>query len=393
MSATTARPNADDQITADGASRRLLDVILALPTTLVVAVVIAADLDGTGRPHPAAYLFALGFGALMLVRRHFPRLVLVLTVLGIFAYYALEFPPIGIALPAVAALYSAAEVARTGWAVGAGAVLVTVAAYFRIDEGLPPAYLASYELLTNVALVAAAIALGVSVRMRRETRQHQERLRAITAAQQAQEAERRMQAERVRIARDLHDAVGHTLSVIAVHGNVATEALGRDEEAVRRALDQIRQAVQATMKELRSTVKILRAPGTDIERGAVGIAGLSRLADGAREAGIEVDLRVDVPEDLDGAIDAAAYRIVQESLTNVIRHSGASRARVVARVVAGRLEVVVSDDGRGPTAPADGAGLAGMRERVTLLGGEFSAGRGERGGFVVRAVLPVRTER
>ena len=120
MSATAAQPRDDDRTTGERTNRRLLDIVLALSTTLAVAVVIAADLDGTGRAYPAAYLFALGFGALMLVRRRFPRLVLALTVLGIFTYYALQFPPIGIALPAVAALYSAAEIARTGWAVGSG---------------------------------------------------------------------------------------------------------------------------------------------------------------------------------------------------------------------------------------------------------------------------------
>ena len=378
----------------DTTDRRLVDLVLALATTLTVAVVIAAERQDLTQANPTPYLFALGFGALMLVRRRFPRLVLVLTVLGIFVYYAFEFPPIGIALPAVAALYSAAEADRTRWAVGVGLILVGVAAYFRIDEGLPTAYLVSYELLTNVALTAAAIALGASVRLRRESHLHQERLRAVMAAEQAREAERRVQAERVRIARDLHDLVGHTMSVIAVHGNVAAEALGRDDETARRALDQIRQATNATMNELRSTVKILRAPGTDIERGAIGVAGLSRLVDGAREAGIEVELDVDLPGALDGAIDAAVYRVVQESLTNVIRHSGAKRASVVVRVDDGRLEVVIRDDGHGP-APAPGGpgtGLVGMRERVTMLGGRFHAGRGEGGGFVVRAQLPMRLE-
>jgi signal transduction histidine kinase len=218
----------DDPSPIPGAHRRLMDTLLAAVMTLAVGVVIAADLEGTGRDVPPAYLFAAGFGALMVARRRAPRAVLLLTVLGIFAYYALQFPPIGIALPAVGALYSAAEAGRTGWAGGTGLVLVLVAAYFRIEEGLPTAYLVSYDVLTNVALVAAAIALGVSVRLRREARIHQERLRAVAAAEQAREAEHRVQAERMRIARDLHDVVGHTMSVIAVHGNVAAEAIGHD---------------------------------------------------------------------------------------------------------------------------------------------------------------------
>ena len=375
-------------------SRRLIDVLLAVATTLAVAVVIAADLEGSGRGSPLAYLFALGFGLLILARRRMPRVVLVLTVLGIFGYYALQLPPIGIALPAATALYSAAEVGRTWWAVGAGVVLVTVAAYARVEEGLPTAYIFSYELLTNVALVATAIALGVSVRLRAEAQFHQDRLREVTAAEQEREAEHRVQVERMRIARDLHDVVGHTMSVVAVHANVAAEAVGRDDVAARRTVDQIRDATSATMRELRATVKVLRSPGSDVEKGAVGLSGVAALADRAREAGVDVDLDVDVPQGrLDGAIDAAGYRIVQESLTNVIRHSGARRATVSAHVVDGQLQIIVADDGRGgPVAETDraGTGLLGMQERAALLGGQFSAGKGDNGGFLVRAQLPVR---
>ncbi|MBB3082649.1 sensor histidine kinase [Geodermatophilus sabuli] len=402
----------------DGVDQRLTDGLLATTQTLVVALVIAADLEGTGRATAGAYLFAVGFGALVLAGRRAPRPVLVLTVSGVFAYYSLDYPPIGIALPAVAALYRAADVAALRWAVGSGVVLVGVAAWARVYDGLPTTYLLSYELLTNVALVAAAIALGVSVRARRETRFSQERLRALTAAEQAREGERRLQAERVRIAQDLHDSVGHAMSVIALHGNVAAEAIGRDDETARRAVAQIAAATSAQLRELRATVKLLRSPAAGAERGTVGLSGLGRLTDNAREAGLAVDLDVDVPERcLDEAIEAAAYRIVQESLTNVLRHSRATHAAVTAGVRGDRLELVIADDGPSPCPedaprrgddprpgnghrpdggscsddePAGGVGLAGMRERAAVLGGQVRAGRGDRGGFVVRAVLPTR---
>jgi signal transduction histidine kinase len=366
--------------------------------TLTVALVIAADLEGTGRAIPGAYLFAVGFGALALVSRRAPRLVLALTVSCIFAYYALGFPPIGIALPAVAALYRAADVGALRWAVGAGTVLVAVAAWARVAEGLPTTYLLSYELLTNVALVAAAIALGVSVRARREARFSQQRLRALAAAEQAREAEGRLQAERVRIAQDLHDSVGHAMSVIALHGNVAAEAIGRDDEVARRAVEQIGVATSAQLRELRATVKLLRSPMGDAERGAVSLSGLGRLADAAREAGVTVDLDLTVGEGcLDGAIEAAAYRIVQESLTNVIRHSGATRAAVTAGVRGDRLELVIADDGPGSrtgglSSAGSGQGLVGMRERAAVLGGQLTARRGPAGGFLVHAVLPMRLD-
>jgi signal transduction histidine kinase len=378
---------------AEGVNRRLLDALLATAMGLAVAVVIASDFEKTGRREPAAYLFAVGFGALVLTRRRVPRLMVVLTVLGIFAYYTLQFPPIGSVLPAVAALYCAADAGRTGWAIGGGLVLNAVSAWARIADGLPTTYLVSYELLTNVALAAAAIALGVNVRLRREARVTQQQLLASQAAQQAQQAEHRLQAERMVIARDLHDTVGHTMATIALHANVAAEAIGRDDSAVRRAVEEIRDTAGATIRELRATVKVLRSPGGDLERGAVGLSGIPRLVDSAREAGLDVELDLNVPEGrLDGAIDAAGYRIVQESLTNVIRHSGARRAKLTARVADGQLEIVVADDGRGRGAAGrnpPGAGLLGMLERTTLLGGQFSAGDSD-GGFVVRAVLPTR---
>ncbi len=111
---------------------RVTDVALAIAMALVVAVVIAADPDAARHAGPGAYLFAAGFGALVLLRRRLPRTVLVVTVLAVFVYYTFQFAPIGMALPAVAALYSAAEMGRTGWAVGGGAVLVAVATYYRV---------------------------------------------------------------------------------------------------------------------------------------------------------------------------------------------------------------------------------------------------------------------
>ncbi|GAA2224853.1 sensor histidine kinase [Promicromonospora sukumoe] len=372
---------------------RVTDVALAIAMALVVAVVIAADPDAARHAGPGAYLFAAGFGALVLLRRRMPRTMVVLTVLGVFAYYTLQFAPIGMALPAVAALYSAAEMRRTGWAVGGGAVLVAVATYYRVT-GTQEEYLTPYDLVTNLALVAAAIALGVAVRLSREARVHE-----------AHAAEQRLQAERLRIARDLHDVVGHNLSVIALHSGVASEAVGRDDDAARGALEHVRQATSGTLRELRSTVRVLRrpldaadggspAPGTAEAPAPTSLAGVDALAASARATGLVVDVTLDVPDGvLDGAIDAAAYRIAQESLTNVLRHAAASRVSVAARVTGGRLAIRVSDDGRGAGPhPVPGSGISGMRERVALLGGTLTTGDAPDGGFVVAADLPLRLE-
>ncbi len=377
---------------------RVADFVLALAMALVVAVVIAADPDAVRHAGPGAYLFAAGFGALVLLRRRAPRTMLVLTVLGVFAYYTLQFAPIGMALPAVAALYSAAEVRRTGWAVGAGATLVAVSTYYRVGSSDAEEFLAPYELVSDVALAAAAIALGVAVRLSREARVHE-----------AHAAEQRLQAERLRIARDLHDVVGHNLSVIALHSGVAAEAVGRDDDAARTALEHVREATSGTLHELRSTVRLLRSPvggpagsspaappdsASSEAPAPTGLAGVGTLARSARAAGLDVDVELDVPPGLlDGAIDAAAYRIVQEALTNVLRHAAATHVAVSVRVTNGRLVLRVSDDGRGAgPGLVPGSGISGMRERVALLGGTLTTGDAPGGGFRVAADLPLRLE-
>jgi signal transduction histidine kinase len=362
---------------------RVTDVVLALAMALVVAVVIAADPAAVRHAGPGPYLFAVGFGALVLLRRRAPRTMLVITVLAVFAYYTLQFAPIGMALPAVAALYSAAEMRRTGWAIGAGTALIAVSTYYRTVGNTPEEALTPYELVSDVALVAAAIALGVAVRLSREARVHE-----------AHAAEQRLQAERLRIARDLHDVVGHNLSVIALHSGVAAEAVGRDDDAARGALEHVRAATSGTLRELRSTVRLLRGSTSAPDAAPTGVAGVDVLATSARAAGLAVEVELDVPPGLlDGAIEAAAYRIVQESLTNVLRHAAATRVAVTVRVTDGRLVLRVSDDGRGAgPGLVPGSGISGMRERVALLGGTLTTHDDPGGGFRVAADLPLRLE-
>lgn len=394
MSSTAADPAYESN--GEKINPRLLDGVLAAAVTVIIMVVVAADLERTGRAGPLAYTFAVGFGVILLARRRAPRLVLVLTVLGIFLYYPFQLPPIGLALPAAAALYSAAEAGCTRSAIATGGVLVSVSAYARIRDGLPTDFLYSYEMLTNIALVAAAIALGVSVRSRREIRSHQEKLRALTAARERQDAEVRLHAEMAGIARDLHDTIGHTLSVIAVHSNVASEAVGRNDDAVMRAIEQIQAANSATLRELRNTVKVLRGPETEsTERSGIGMTSISQLVSQVRNTGVNVTAHIDLsPGDLDATIDAAAFRIAQEALTNVMRHSAAAEVTVEALLRDDALELTVTDDGQGVTdsrsQESRGRGLRGMSERANLLGGNVTVGNRIEGGFQVRATLPRR---
>lgn len=375
----------------DARRARGLDVVLAAVTIVLVGVAVSADLgDGAG-PGPVAYGFAVGLGGLMLVRRRFPVGVLVTTAAGLLVYYRLGQPPIGLAVPVVAALFSAAEQGRTRWASAVAAALVVVSTAVRTAQGDDPGLVLAYELPSAAALMAASIACGAAVRARREW--HAERRRREIAArwEREREATDRVERERLRIARDLHDLLAHTTSVIALHADVAREALRDDPDAAERSLATVRAACSSVTRELRATVGALRDPA---ESGGPPTAALRErlagLVDETRNAGL--DVAVDTGDGLDAlpAVTATtAFHVVQEALTNVLRHSSSSRVELT--VVAGPEEVTirVSDNG-GDAAEADpgGWGLIGMRERVELTGGRLSAAPGPRG-FVVEATLPV----
>ncbi|MBB3036005.1 sensor histidine kinase [Hoyosella altamirensis] len=359
------------------------DALLGVAVTLVVVLAISMDLGGARGPDPFAYAFALGFGALMMMRRTRPVLVLLFTSFGICVYYALEFPPIGLAVPVGAALYAAADAGRIRWAAGTLIALLAVSSYFRLIDGEDPGYLFGYEFASSAGLMAAAVALGWSVRTGRLLRNRQEQLDLLAEQEREYEAASRVQQERLRIARELHDAVGHTVSVISLHSDVAREALGRDDSVVADSLRHIREAAGNTMRELRSAVKVLRDPDE-----SPGKTSLESLATAVRRAGIDVTVERDGGETSD-ATESVMYRIVQEALTNVIRHSHASRIAISLRHQQGELALRVADNGRGCPDVRFGHGLTGMRERAESIGGTLAVASGPEG-FVVEAQLPAQ---
>jgi signal transduction histidine kinase len=239
-------------------------------------------------------------------------------------------------------------------------------------------------VVRNVALCLLAIAVGDVVRSRREAM-----VRLV--AQQQEEAQRKLGDERLRIAREVHDVVAHAMVAINVQAGVAAHRLDQDPEQARSALRAIKDTSGEALTDLRATLGVLR--GDDAEAPvapAAGLGDLEELAAGLRAAGVQVDMTVGELGELPAAVHAAGYRIVQESLTNALRHAGAAHVRVAVRRDAGAVLLEVRDDG-GAAATANGAGgsgVRGMRERARALGGTLEAGPADGGGWRVEATLP-----
>ncbi len=377
----------------------VLDVLLGIGVALVVSLFIAADVENT-QPEGWAYLWAVGLGGLMLVRRRYPVIVVLLSAGAVLSYYAAGYPAIGVSVPLAAAVFSAAEQGRLVAPIVASVSVLAVSIAYRLATGQDPAVVVGYELPGHALLLGGAIALGDGVRSRRALRRQASEIAGLVAERYRRETERRTTAERLAIARELHDSVGHALTVIALHAQIADEAVesesrtDADDATVRDSLRVIAGTASASFEELRRTVAGLRR-----EEGAaqapLRITDLDSAVDPARQAGVEVDTRISVARPLPPAVEAAVYRIVQESITNAVRHAVPSHIRVDIDQKEGEVQVSIVNDGvseRAPTpanaAAGDGTGLVGMRERANLLGGTFSAGRAG-ADFAVRASIPL----
>ena len=244
-------------------------------------------------------------------------------------------------------------------------------------------WLADYGVLVlGAAVLGAAWTAGRAVRERR----------AYAARTVAQIADRAVADERLRIARELHDVVAHSMGVIAVKAGVANHVVEARPQEAREALRVIEATSRSAMVELRYMLGVLRAEGEDDPRApAPDLSGLPDLVERARLAGVPVELKVSTVDALPEGVGLAAYRIVQEALTNVVKHAAPARCGVRIDDDGRRVRIEVTDDGPGrrvpPTSPG-GHGMLGMRERVAVYGGEFSAGPLPGGGFRVLATLP-----
>ena len=360
--------------------RTALDVLLALALAAfgVVGTLGAGARTDTDLPVDGwAFALVLVTALVLAVRRRWPLAVLVVAAVATSTYLVFGYPFGPILLSFFVAVYTAAR--HLPIRISAPAAGVAVAVF------LLHVVLGRSELAWFVAIVPAAawvvvpFAVGLSVRMSHESRTQ---ARAEVVRQQVHE-------ERMRVAQEVHDVVGHGLAAIKMQADVALHVLPKKPDQAEAALRAISSSSEAALDELRATLAVIRRP----EESRAATPGLARLGDlEARMTHAGLRLRVVTsgePRTLPAAVDLAAYRIVQESLTNVLRHADAEVAtvRVGYEVDTVTVEVTNPGDG-GPVTVGEGTGIVGMRERVATLGGTFVAGPEPDGGFQVRAVLP-----
>ena len=365
----------------------LPDVLAALAAVgLLVAVSIHTH-SLPGRPLDAlGYTLLVTAGLSMGLCRRWPAFAAGVVTVVLVVFLARRYPdgPVWatgwIALGALS-LRTSRRVAFTGAAV-MFAVLSVAASLVGRNGLLLPAIFAGW--------VAAAVLGGDALRSRRSYLAGLRERAAFLERTREEEARRRVAEERLRIARDLHDSVAHAMATINVQAGAARHVLDKRPEAAGEALTVIQRASGDVLDELGAMLTVLRDDTQQADRAPVpGAADISRLAEAMAASGLTVELSTEGPvQALPGVIGTAAYRVVQESLTNVLRHSRADTARV--RLVIGQdggVLVEIGDDG--PAAPqatgGTGVGIRGMRERVTSTGGKFDAGPAEGDGFLVRA--------
>ncbi len=242
--------------------------------------------------------------------------------------------------------------------------------------------------------LVAAWAIGRTVRSWRRKNLALEQANRELDRQRELQARAAVMVERGRIARELHDVVAHNVSMMVVQAGAAERVLDGDQPHVRSALDVIASTGRQTVDEMRTLLGVLRSDdGLGGLTPQPSLADIDELVQGVREAGLPVTLRIDgEPCPLSQALDLSAFRIVQEALTNALKHAGPAQAEVIIRYQPAAVELEIQDTGGGGTVlpgAGQGHGLVGMRERVAMFGGEFTAAPAASGGYLVRALLPL----
>ncbi|WP_116999621.1 sensor histidine kinase [Desertimonas flava] len=386
-----------------GCSRRACLCAVDVAVAVVVALLSLAaaalaetsvrDMNWIGRA-----LLIVGSAALV-ARRQAPVVVLVITAACVLTYQALGYPGLLTTLPVLVSVYTAVLAGK--WKVTFGVMIVGLLAVGCVVNTVP-----SLDRSMRILAEAKFLMVGWMVAggaMAQVSRQRQEYIREVE--QRAYDAERtreelarrRASEERLRIARDLHDSLTHSISIVKVQAGVAVHLARKHGEEVPPALLAIEEASAEAIRELRATLTVLRRPPAENDdvgdaRNGSGLDRLPHLVERARSAGLPAQVTVTGQErPLPVGVSEAAYRVVQESLTNVSRHAGSATATVRLHYGSDEFVVEVDDDGRGCARGTliPGVGLIGMRERVAGFGGRLTAGPQPSGGFAVHATFPL----
>lgn len=357
--------------------RRFFPLLIAL--IQMIGVTFASRVTGDGLPgvQPRALdwlayaLLAGSAAAMWLWRVHMIAALAAVTALTA-AYYTLGYPWGPFFLAFLLTLIGAVVL---GHRIAAWVTAGVAYGLLLLGAGFRGAWVSGWHATVTAAVLLAVMLIATVIAANRDRIIEQRR--------------RRVGDERLRMAREVHDVVAHHISLINVQAGVALHLLDDDPEQARTALAAIKTASRDTLRELRQTLGVLRGVDEQAPRSpAPSIDRLDELVERFAAAGLRVDLRVTgQPRPLPTAVDLAAYRIVQESLTNVHRHAGVDNAQVTVGYDTDELVLDVTDRGRGGDA-ADGNGLSGIRERVASLGGTVAIGPRAEGGFTVCAVLP-----
>ncbi|MGD1058226.1 MAG: sensor histidine kinase [Solirubrobacteraceae bacterium] len=378
---------------------RMLDALLALALAGALVGVRALEAHGLQRAGWLGYVLAVLASLLLAGRRRWPLAVFAGTLTLALISITFASPTGAISIPVVISIYTLALVNSKR---SAALLSLLAAVALALARGLLQ-YRGWSDARTAVepALALAALFLGWALVSHRAYIAEIE-ARAVQAEHtREEEARRRVDAERLRIARELHDVLAHGIATINVQAGVAAHVLHEHPEHAVQALQTIKQTSKDALRELRGVLGILREPDeSDPREPTPGLSQLERLIDATSHAGVPTQVTISGRRPaLPATVDLAAYRIVQESLTNVLRHAGPTSATVAISFDAEGMTVSVDDNGRGNARPPRepsalrprtvGHGIRGMRERAHALGGELEAGPSSSGGFRVHARLPI----
>ncbi|HEX3326629.1 MAG TPA: sensor histidine kinase [Actinomycetota bacterium] len=340
--------------------------------------------EGARHLDAGAIVLLLAGPAALVVRRRYPAIVLAFVFAVTVGYFLLDYPRGPVFLALIVAFFTAVMRGRR-----LAAIVTLVVGYFSFlwlgyltGTESRPSWAGALGLAAWLLLLAT---FAETARGRRERAMQFGRARA-------EEARRRASEERLRIARELHDVLAHNISLMNVQAGVALHLMDEQPEQARSALTAIKEASNEALTELRSVLDILRQRDEAPPRSpAPGLRDVDDLIARSEGAGLEITKRVEgMPRPLPAKTELAAFRIIQEALTNVRRHAGPAHASVVISYEPNDLTLQVDDDGSGPSVPSTGGdGIPGMRERALALGGEVEAGPRPGGGFRVGATLPL----